>query len=165
MKKLIYLFIFVMFVSCIEKKQNKIYFDGTIEYNYEYSDEELELMEIINNYRDSLGLNKLIVNDYISLKCESHNHYMIKTNNIQHDYFVNRADSIKIFLDTDNVGENIGYNYKSNEGVFNAWLKSEGHHKQIIGNYHIFGLSIRIDSKTKKKYYTNIFTKNKSWKN
>jgi hypothetical protein len=41
----------------------------------------------------------------------------------------------------------------------NAWLKSPGHKENIVGNFTHFGISIRENTETGKKYYTNIFAK------
>jgi len=57
------------------------------------------------------------------------------------------------------VSENVAYNYQSNAGVLNAWLLSDGHKENIEGEYTHFGISIKTNPATGKKYYTNIFMK------
>ena len=49
--------------------------------NYSYNSSEIQTMDLINNYRVSIGLNALEKINYISLKSEQHNNYMI-TNNV-----------------------------------------------------------------------------------
>jgi uncharacterized protein YkwD len=54
------------------------------------------------------------------------------------------------------VGENVAYNFSTSQAVFDAWILSPEHKKNIEGNYTNFGISIRENAKG-QKYYTNIF--------
>jgi uncharacterized protein YkwD len=126
---------------------------------YEYSPLELETMDLINNYRVSIGLNALEKVNYVSLKSEEHDNYMIANNVVNHDDFVSRSENIMKVLGAKNVGENVAYNYNSAKGAFDAWLKSEGHKENIEGNFTHFGISVRENPINGKKYYTNIFVK------
>lgn len=130
-----------------------------VDVNYSYSASELETMKLINEYRISVGLNALEKINYISSESEGHNTYMITNNVVNHDGFVNRSDNIIKNLGAKTVGENIAFNYSSPQGALNAWLNSPGHKENIVGNYTHFGISIRENPATGKKYYTNIFAK------
>jgi uncharacterized protein YkwD len=132
---------------------------SSIVLDYQYSPLELETMALINNHRVSLGLNALEKINHISYKSEEHDHYMIANNVVNHNDFVARSENIMKVLGAKNVSENIAYNYSSAKGVFDAWLNSEGHRENIEGNYTHFGIAIRENSVTGKKYYTNIFVK------
>lgn len=127
--------------------------------DYTYSSNELEMMELINNYRISIGLNSLERINHISFKSEEHNNYMITNNIVSHDNFVSRSDNIIKVLGAKKVNENIGYNYKTPQGVLGAWLNSSDHKKNIEGDFTNFGISIRENADNGKKYYTNIFVK------
>ncbi|WP_316633754.1 CAP domain-containing protein [uncultured Flavobacterium sp.] len=127
--------------------------------SYTYSDAELETMQLINNYRVSIGLNALEKINYISYKCEEHNKYMIANNVVNHDDFVARSNDIMNVLGDKYVGENVAYNYRTSDAVLKAWLESPGHRQNIEGNFTHFGISITIDPKTGYKYYTNIFAR------
>jgi uncharacterized protein YkwD len=127
--------------------------------NYSYSSSELETMKLINNYRVSIGLSSLEKINYISGESEGHNNYMITNNVVNHDGFVNRSENIIKTLGAKTVGENIAYNYSSPQAAVNAWLNSPGHKENIVGNFTHFGISIRENAVTGKKYYTNIFAK------
>ena len=127
--------------------------------NYDYTAVELETMTLINNYRVSIGLNALEKINHISYKSEEHDNYMIANNVVNHNDFEARSSNIIKVLHAKNVSENIAYNYNSAQGAFDAWLKSEEHKKNIEGNYTHFGISIRENTATGKKYYTNIFVK------
>lgn len=146
--------------SCTPESINTVS-DATISsekkvYNYTYSTAELETMNLINNYRVSLGLNELKQINYISLQSEEHNKYMIANNDVNHDGFVTRSENIMKVLGAKLVGENVAYNFTTPQAVFNAWILSPQHKKNIEGNYTDFGISIRENDKG-QKYYTNIF--------
>lgn len=79
--------------------------------DYTYSVSEIQTMDLINNYRISIGLNPLEKINYISLKSEEHDNYMITNNVVNHDDFVSRSENIMKVLGAKTVGENIAYNY------------------------------------------------------
>lgn len=127
--------------------------------DFDYNASEIETMQLINNYRVSIGLNALEKINHISYKCEEHNNYMIANDVVNHNDFVLRSDNIIKLLGAKNVGENVAYNYKTSEAALKAWLESPDHKKNIEGNYTHFGISVETDSRTGKKYYTNIFVR------
>ena len=86
---------------------------------------------------------------------------MIDNNVVNHDYFQQRSDNLIQVLGAARVGENIAYNYQTAENAFSAWMNSPGHRANIEGDYTHFGISVTIDTKTGKKYYTNMFMKKK----
>lgn len=126
---------------------------------YTYNSDELEVMALINTYRVSIGLNALEQINYISYKSELHDNYMIANNVVNHNDFVARSEDIIKVLGAKTVSENIAYNYNSPKAAVDAWLNSPTHKENIEGNFSNFGISIRIDPVTAKKYYTNIFAK------
>jgi uncharacterized protein YkwD len=127
--------------------------------NYTYSVNEIETMKLINDYRVSVGLNKLEKINHISFKSEEHDDYMIANNVVNHNDFVARSENIMRVLGAKTVGENIAYNYSSPQAAFNAWLNSSAHKENIEGDFTHFGIAIRENPATGKKYYTNIFAK------
>lgn len=127
--------------------------------SYNYQPEELELADLINQYRVSKGLNALNIINHISFKSEEHNEYMIAKQVVNHDLFEERAENIIEVLGAVKVNENIAYNYSTPSSALNAWLRSSGHKATIEGKFTDFGISIRVDEATGNKYYTNIFIK------
>jgi len=127
--------------------------------NYDYSENELQLADLINEHRVSLGLNTLQTINHISYKSEEHNEYMIANNVVNHDLFHQRSQNIMEVLGAYKVNENVAYNYLSSSSALSAWLRSPGHKANIEGDFTHFGISIRINPETGKKYYTNIFIK------
>src|SRR4051812_23476714 len=63
-------------------------------YSYTYTSFEEETLALVNSYRVSIGLNVLEKNNYISLKSEEHNNYMIANNIASHDNFDVRYQNI-----------------------------------------------------------------------
>ena len=132
---------------------------ATLVQEYSSSADELELADLINAHRLSLGLNALQTIPHISYKSEEHNEYMISNNVVNHDLFAERSQNIMQVLGAVKVNENVAYNYSSPNSVLNAWLNSPGHKANIEGQFTNFGISIRENPETGKKYYTNIFIK------
>jgi uncharacterized protein YkwD len=133
--------------------------DKTLITNYNYSGEESQLADLINDYRVSNGMNALQIINHISYKSEEHNEYMIENNVVNHDYFEARSNNIIQVLGAVKVGENIAYNFSTPNSALHAWLNSPGHKANLDGDYTHFGISISIDPATGKKYYTNMFMK------
>lgn len=127
--------------------------------NYDYSAEELDLANRINDYRVSVGLNTLEIVNHISYKSLEHNSYMIDNNVVNHDYFDSRANNIIQVLGAVRVGENIAYNFSTPNSALHAWKNSPGHKANLDGDYTHFGISIKINPENGKKYYTNMFMK------
>lgn len=125
---------------------------------YNYSQDETDVLTLINNYRKDKGLVTLEKVDFMSIKAEEHDTYMISVGTANHDYFQDRYEALVTNLGAKTVGENVAYNYTTPQGVFNAWLNSAGHRANIEGDYTHFGISIRTNADG-KKYYTNLFMK------
>ena len=127
--------------------------------DYAYRTDELELADLINEYRVSQGLTSLQIINHISFKSEEHNEYMIANNVVNHDQFAERSQNIIEVLGAVKVNENVAYNFVSPSSALNAWLNSPGHKANIEGDFTHFGISIRENNTTGKKYFTNIFIK------
>lgn len=119
---------------------------------------EIEILELINNHRISIGLNAL--ENMSSIKAQAFNHtdYMIEKNAISHDNFLQRSTNLKNNPGAQNVSENVAFAYSSSESVVNAWLNSDGHKAIIEGDFTNFDISAEKDTDG-KWYYTNIFIK------
>lgn len=133
--------------------------DSELVSDYTYNDTELEVLQLVNKYRISIGLNALEKVNHISFKSEEHDYYMIANKVVNHNNFVVRSENIISVLGAKKVGENVAYNFNSAEAVLQAWLASPTHKENIEGDYTHFGIAVKIDAETGKKYYTNIFAK------
>ena len=160
-RELLPLAIVFTMVSCSSDSSEGSSTNKKLVTTYNYNDSELKLITLINNYRQSIGLNTLEVINHISYKSQEHNIYMIDNKVVNHDYFQQRADNLIEVLGATRVAENIAYNYQTSESAMSAWLNSPDHKANIEGDYTHFGISVTTDEATGKKYYTNIFIKKK----
>jgi len=131
------------------------------EVDYTYTAFELETLNTLNDYRASKGLTPLKKANLLSWESEEHDQYMITNKVVSHEGFDARCQTIIVSLGALKVGENIAYSNNSAtiKAIVNAWLASPEHKKNIEGDYTHFGISIKEDQITGKKYYTNIFAK------
>lgn len=146
-------------VSCSSDSSEAAAEDKQVVTTYNYNETESKLISLINDYRQSKGLNPLTVINHISYKSEEHNFYMIDKNVVNHDYFQQRSDNLVRVLGAEKVGENIAYNYQTAESAMSAWLNSPSHKANIEGDYTHLGISVTINPDNGKKYYTNMFIK------
>ncbi len=130
--------------------------DYVVDNNYDYSAIELQVAELINQYRTSKGLKSLEKINHISNVAEDHDDYMISVNTLTHALFAQREENLKATLGAVSVGENIAYNYSTAQSVVDAWLASPSHKANIEGNYTHCGISVRENAEG-KKYFTNLF--------
>ena len=101
--------------------------------NFENTTKDFEVLQTINNHRQSLGLSILEMNSYISREAFYHTQNMIDTNTLTHSGFEQRSENIRINLPTTKVGECVSRNF-TNPLV--GWLNSPPH-KQIIETAHL----------------------------
>jgi uncharacterized protein YkwD len=149
--------VFTMVSCSSDNSENTSAADKNLVTYYEYNDTEAKVLLLINNYRESKGLNKLEVINHISFKSQEHNTYMIDNNVVNHDYFLQRSSNLIKLLGATKVGENIAYNYITAESAMSAWLNSPAHKANIEGDYTHIGISITKDPNTGRKYFTNMF--------
>lgn len=119
---------------------------------------EVEILELINNYR--IGVNLTPLNNLKIIKSVAYTHtdYMVSINKVSHDYFFQRKSSLVKNASAIKVTENVAYAYNSAESVVNAWLSSPGHKANIEGDFTDFDISAEQNSEG-KWYFTNIFIK------
>lgn len=119
---------------------------------------EIEIMELINDYRINAGLNPLENHNTVKAVASTHTDYMIEVDNVSHDNFFLRKQSLEANANADVVSENVAYGFNSAESVVNAWLNSPGHKDNIEGDYTDFDVSAEQDEEG-KWYFTNMFIK------
>lgn len=144
-------------ISCSSPEEASVKSLEVVQF-YDYSEVENEMLDLINQYRDSVGLNTLGKINHISFKSFEHDEYMIKTNDIGHANFGERQQNLHDVLGALKVGENVAFNYDTPKQALKAWLKSESHKVNLDGDYTHFGISI-MENEIGQKFYTNIFIK------
>ena len=114
----------------------------------------------INNYRRSKSLRPLELNKRISDAAELHSKNMASGKvSFSHDGFKNRVNSLKPYFYITQSAENIYFCYNIKDPASEAvkgWLKSPGHHQNIVGNYKLTGIGVAL-SKKNEYYITQIF--------
>lgn len=140
-----------------EQSENVLVKENTVT-NYDYIANETELINLINNYRVSIGLNVLVLENYISKVSENHDIYMVSKNEISHDLFELRYKDLVDVLGAKKVAENVAYKFNSGQSTLNAWINSPSHKANLEGDFTHFGISIKTNTDG-VKFYTNIFIK------
>ncbi|WP_460218746.1 CAP domain-containing protein [Psychroserpens sp. MEBiC05023] len=119
---------------------------------------EIEILELINAHRITNGLQPLNNHNTIKAVAYTHTDYMVESNNVGHDNFFQRKNSLIDNADAVKVSENVAYAFSSAQSVVNAWLDSEGHRANIEGDYTDFDISAEQNEEG-RWYFTNIFIK------
>ena len=119
---------------------------------------EVEILELINEYRISEGLNALEELDLIKSQAFEHTDYMVEVSNISHDNFSQRSAFLREYAGANRVSENVAFGYNSPASVVNAWINSESHRSAMVGDYTHFDISAEQDENG-YWYFTNIFVK------
>lgn len=119
---------------------------------------EVEILELINNYRIGKDLTPLNNLSVIKSVAFTHTDYMVTLNQVSHDNFYQRKISLVNNAAALKVSENVAYAYSSAQSVVNAWLNSPGHKATIEGDFTDFDISAEKNSEG-KWYFTNIFIK------
>ncbi|WP_291865376.1 CAP domain-containing protein [Maribacter sp.] len=117
---------------------------------------ESELLEIVNEYRASLGHSSLVYNSIAYEQANKHNDYMISKGNLSHDNFSARASTISVELNAEFVAENVAKDYFTANDAFKGWLASTSHKKTIEGEFTHTAVSVKKDSNN-KLYFTQLF--------
>jgi uncharacterized protein YkwD len=147
------------FISCSKESTDidTVYKKDVHNLNADYSDIELNIMELVNEYRDSLGLSKLNKIDYISNLAFEHSTYMANSGQPSHDNYPNRVKKLIETQSANEIGENVAFGYNSGKAVFLAWLRSEEHRAVIESSeFTHFGIGV-AQGLSNKNYFTNIF--------
>lgn len=119
---------------------------------------EIEILQLINEHRISIGLNPLIDHSLVKAVAFTHTDYMIEEEGISHDNFYDRKESLEANAQAIKVSENVAYGFSSPGSLVNAWLNSPSHRDTIEGDFTDFDISAE-QNEDGKWYYTNIFIK------
>ncbi|MBE7649073.1 CAP domain-containing protein [Tenacibaculum finnmarkense] len=138
----------------IELTQNNIEIPDT----FNEKEIEAEILNRVNNYRIANGFSPLEKLQSIKSQTNNHTNYMIEKEKISHDFFFQRKEYLTKSSNAINVGENVGYGYSTAKSVVNAWIKSEGHKKNMEGDFTHFEVTAEKSAEG-KWYFTNIFVK------
>lgn len=117
-----------------------------------YSSEELEFLEIINDYRADRGLEPLVLSDTIAVAAERHSKDMAAHHFFAHDtltssYYPDGSEpwdrmAAEGYDYNTYMGENLAVGYRTAEEAFEAWRESPGHNANMLNEeYRVVGIS------------------------
>ena len=152
MKKIILILAILLTVSCSTNEDQPI-----VMLPYTYNLQELEMIQLVNQYRVSNSVNPLNEVQHISALCEQSNGYMISYNDVKHYHFQDRVENLQR-IGYDRISAIICYNYSTNQSALNAINTNIETQKIIRGDFRDFGVSITTNTNG-KKYYTITFAK------
>ncbi len=114
----------------------------------------------INQYRKSRNLPPLKLDNSISKQARIHSQNMAQGKSpFSHKGFEKRIDAVSSKISYRSAAENVAYNQGYSNPVESAvkgWIKSPGHHKNMIGNYNLTGIGVAKNSQG-EYYFTQIF--------
>ena len=113
----------IIFVSC-SPEDDRIYSDNNLTTKIYHSELELDILNLVNNHRSSIGLNELTKLDVISSVALTHAKYMAEIKEVNHDNFPERQGKLVQNAQAKSVGENVAYGYSSAKSVVKAWVSS-----------------------------------------
>ncbi len=114
-----------------------------------------EVLDVLNDYRASLGLSALIWHADSEELAVGHSHYMVIQNQASHDNFYERA-AILQENGADFVSENVAYGYQDAASVLEGWLNSPTHKAAIEDDYTHTGIGI-VETEQGIPFYTQLF--------
>ena len=142
--------------SCTTEEEG-IYFNETYEMKEDYSKIEIQILDFINDYRETRNLQPLNRLNSISSVALFHTKYMIGKGMVSHDEFSARSYFLIANENAQSVGENVAYGHGTAKDVVNAWIKSDSHRAVIENeNYTDFGISVEKSSQG-TNFFTQIF--------
>jgi uncharacterized protein YkwD len=138
--------------------------------DFEFSVEELEMLDLINAYRHEINPNlpELSILPEASLVARLHSEEMANADvEFGHDGFEERVEVLAEILEFHSAAENVGYTqsrFSPLEITFEDWIQSPSHLQNIEGDFEWTGVGIYseqwVDSegKTQSEFYvTQIF--------
>jgi hypothetical protein len=117
-----------------------------------YDSEELQFLDLINDYRENNGLGSLALSDTLAVPAERHSEDMARYSFFAHDtagssYYPEGARpwdrmAAEGYKYNTYKGENIAVGYETAEQAFAAWRNSPSHnHAMLDGRYRVIGIA------------------------
>jgi uncharacterized protein YkwD len=117
---------------------------------------ENELLQLVNQHRNTLGYPGLSFSAVAYDYANSHTDYMISTGTLSHHNFSARASQITSEVNAKAVAENVAKDYSSAEKALEGWLGSEAHRKTMEGDFSHTAVSVKQDANG-NLYFTQLF--------
>ncbi len=125
---------------------------------------EQRVHTLINQYRVGQGLQPLTLSDIITTQARNHSRDMADGSvPFSHDGFQERVDAISAQISIGGAAENVAMNSGYSDPAriaYDGWLKSDGHRKNIEGDYDLTGIGV-AQSSSGGYYLTQLFAKSR----
>lgn len=122
------------------------------------SDLEMELLQLVNDYRLSKGLNKLKFDNNAYDFAILHTDSMIAKGAICHENFHLRSSQLSLRTGAWSIAENVGRGFLTARGIFNGLKESPKHLKNMEGDFTHTAISAKPDN-AGTLYFTQLFYK------
>ncbi|MCP4440024.1 MAG: CAP domain-containing protein [Aureispira sp.] len=123
------------------------------------SDFEQEILHFINEYRASKNLAPLVFDEQIQSTVLEHSQNMASGSiDFGHDGFKKRAAQLMSTLRGISAAENVAYGQTTPGQVVQSWLDSDGHRKNIEGDFSHTGIGLAEDGEG-RNLFTQFFLK------
>jgi uncharacterized protein YkwD len=118
---------------------------------------EKEILGLINAYRKKNNKSPLKWNTICAHYAEQHSKYMAENKSLSHDYVNERLNEIKKKVKGYQIGsENVAMSHPNEFNPIEAWSKSSGHNKNMLGVFTDCGVGY-VKNSNNDHYYTAIF--------
>ena len=121
--------------------------------------QEEKVHQLVNQYRQQVGLRTLSLKSEISAVARQHSQNMAdKVVSFGHEEFQKRTDEINTQIMFKRTSENVAMNNSPipAQVAVRGWINSEGHKKNMEGDYDLTGVGI-ARSRNGSWYFTQIF--------
>ncbi len=116
-----------------------------------------EILSLVNEHRRSNGLNDLLPNDICDLEALTHSRNMADGSvEFGHNGSDLRFNRIEAETGAIAFGENVAWGQTDAASVMESWLESEGHRKNIEGQFTHMGIGV-ASSNNGPLFFTQIF--------
>jgi uncharacterized protein YkwD len=137
-------------------------FAGQAEASPSVQDLEHSVHERVNAQRSSKGLTNLEYDENIAAIARQHSENMAnRTVTFGHAGVQQRYEDIRLLMTALKLAENVAYAWGYNnpdEIVVQGWIKSDGHRKNMEGDYNVTGIGVAQGSDG-AYYFTQLFAK------
>lgn len=119
---------------------------------------ELQVMDLVNSVRIQRNLNKVSYSNQATTSSRKHSQDMLQKNYFDHMNKENQSPFDRMKREGivyDAAAENIAAGQTSAIYAHEAWMNSEGHRKNILGNYNYIGVGVSFGG-----YYNLYYTQN-----
>ena len=118
-----------------------------------------DVFKYTNQFRKSKGLPALIIRDDLNAIADKHSEDMAKGRcNFGHGGYEKRETQVKRIFQSCSMAENVAYGASTGKEVVSLWKNSNGHRRNMLGNYKYIGIGIARDHRG-VVYYTQIFVR------